>query len=271
MGLPSSQSPPSPLITTNIPRKPAVPITSEFHHSPRSASTRYNPWGDPQRNIVNAENHGPRQKLGKIAPQILQPSPPLHYDDGRPRLARHQSIDNWIQKRDNTSTLPSIEPPLLNLGLDFELMEAPKHEPPNAKTQVTTSNRTDDILRMLSESINKLPQKTSAPPPESTGPKDHITELEERRDRLIERRVAIRQEIGALEQALDPTGSTQTHLKRSDIKVLMEQKNSELACLEKEIFDVGMMIHRAWRRRCKNGEEGSTHLWIHNVVARTSE
>lgn len=292
----------SPLKTTNIPRKPAAPIGSEFHHAPRSALARYNPWGDPQRNIVSSDNHGPRQKLGKTAPQIMQSSSSLHSDDGRQRLVKHQSIDDWILKRDNAEHLlpphipqwppqrsASVEPPLLNLSLDFEPMETTKHEPPNAKAQVTaktsipndtssndlsktsTSSRTDDILRMLSESINKHPQNTHAPSPDPTSPKDHITELEERRDRLTQRRVAIRQEIWALEQALDPTGSTQTHLRRSDIKVLMEQKNSELAGIEKEIFDVGMMIHRAWRRRCKNGEEGSTHLWIHNVVARTSE
>lgn len=305
----SPESSSSPFKMTNIPRrlpsrKPETHLTSEFHPSPRSASPRYNPWGDPHRNLVNAENHGPRQKLGKIAPQIVQPSPQRHSDDGRPRLAKHQSIDDWIQKRDNISTqahaehlsppqVPqwpprrsaSVEPPLLNVNLDFEPMEVARHEA-RARVATNTSNnnlvsgtttaasassRTDDILRMLSESINKHPQKTPAPSSEPMGPKDHITELEERRDRLTERRVAIRQEIWALEQALDPTGSTQTHLKRSDIKVLMEQKNIELAGIEKEIFDVGMMIHRAWRRRCKNGEEGSTHLWIHNVVARTSE
>ena len=311
------ESPPSPLKTTTIPRKPAPrkheSITSEFQPSPRSASARYNPWGDPQRNVVNAENYGLRQKLGKIAPQVMQPLMPRHNDDGQPRLSKHQSIDNWIQKRDNISTpqsvahvehispsqvpqwsprrVESVEPPLLNLNLDFEHIEASRYESHVAETHVTarklipedtssnhktttaasTSDRTDGILRMLSESINKHPQQTSVPQPEPTGPKDHITELEERRDRLTESRVAIRKEIWALEQALDPTGSTRTHLKRSDIRVLMEQKNSELAGIEKEIFDVGMMIHRAWRRRCKNGEEGSTHLWIQNAVSRISE
>jgi len=80
--------------------------------------------------------------------------------------------------------------------------------------------------------------------------------------------------IWELEQALDPTGSnplSQTYLKRSDIKEMIEKKNEELASIEKEIHDIGMLIHRAWRRRCRNGEEGPTHLWIHNIIAKTSE
>ena len=75
-----------------------------------------------------------------------------------------------------------------------------------------------------------------------------------------------------LEQSLDPTGTnpmSQPSVRRQDIRDLMEGKRFELAEVEKEIFDVGMMIHRAWRRRCKNGEEGSTHLWIHNVAAKS--
>lgn len=253
---------------------------------------------------MSAENHGP-QTGGKVAPPVMPPSPPHHYDNGRPKLVKHQSIDDWIHNREDASTAPSkaygppqppphkitprtasVEPPKLNLKLDFEPLEAPRHEGSNGhigpSSQVPipipkdlyAPSPTDDILRSLSESINGLRAKEPTPPLEQAGPKDHISELEERRENLIARRVAIRKDIWALEQALDPTGSnplSQTQLKRSDIKEMIAKKNVEVDEVEKEIFDVGMLIHRAWKRRCKNGEEGSTHLWIHNVVARSSK
>lgn len=148
-----------------------------------------------------------------------------------------------------------------------------KDVPTNHISKTYTPTPTDDILRSLAESIGGLRTKEPTPPPERNGPRDHIAELEEKRERLVARRVTIRKEIWALEQALDPTGTnplSQTYLKRSDIKEMINNKNVEMDEVEKEIFDVGMLIHRAWKRRCKNGEEGSTHLWIHNVVARTS-
>ncbi|KAF8444195.1 hypothetical protein BGX38DRAFT_1198459 [Terfezia claveryi] len=231
----------------------------------------------------------------------MPPSPPHHYDNGRPNLTEHQSIDDWIHKRGNVPISPSkvygspqpphhripprtasVEPPQLNFKLDFEPLEAPRHEgfsghigsntriliPKDASSNPVsenyTSSPTDDVLRLLSESISNLRTKEPTPPPKQAGPKDHISELEERREKLIARRAAIRKDIWTLEQALDPTGSnplSQPHLKRRDIKEMIAKKNVEVDEVEKEIFD----------RRCKNGEEGSTHLWIHNVVARTSK
>jgi len=305
---------PSPSLKGTIPRKPApggsasTPQT-EAHPANRSVSRGFNPWGDPQRNLVSVDNHGP-QTGGRVAPPVMPPSPPHHYNNSMPKLVKHQSIDDWTHKRENAPAPPSkahgppqppphripprttsMEPPQLNLKLDFEPLEAlrhdgssghagsssripiPKDAPNNLVSRRYTPNPTDDVLRSLSESISGLRAKEPTPPLEQARPKDHISELEERREKLVARRVAIRRDIWTLEQALDPTGSSplsQTHLKRSDIKELITKKNVEVDEVEKEIFDVGMLIHRAWRRRCRNGEEGSTHLWIHNVAARTS-
>jgi len=307
---------PSPPLKGTISRKPTpggsvnTPPPTEAHPAYRSASRGFNPWGDPQRNLVSVDNHGPRTG-GSVAPPVMPPSPPHHNGNGRPKLVEHRSIDDWIKKRGNAPIPPSkaygppqppphripprtasVEPPQLNLKLDFEPLEAPRHEgssghvgsssripiPKNVSSNPIskkyTTSPTDDILRSLSESISGLRTKESTPPPEQAGPKDHISELEERREKLVAQRVAIRKDIWTLEQALDPTGSnplSQTHLKRRDIKEMVAKKNVEVDEVEKEIFDVGMLIHRAWKRRCKNGEEGSTHLWIHNVVARTSK
>ncbi|KAF8420623.1 hypothetical protein EV426DRAFT_703984 [Tirmania nivea] len=303
---------PSPPSNGTISRKPApggsvnTPPPTEAHPAFRSASRGFNPWGDPQRNLVSVENHGPRTG-SRVSSPMMPPSPPHHYDNDRPVLVEQGSIDDWIHKRGNAPISPStadgppqppphrvlprtsVEPPQLNLKLDFEPLEAPRHGgssgnvgsspripiPKDALSNLKyTPSPTDVILRSLSESISGLRPKEPTPPPEQAGPKDHISELEERREKLIARRVAIRKDIWTLEQALDPTGSNplgQTHLKRSDIKEMIAKKNVEVDEVEKEVFDVGMLIHRAWKRRCKNGEEGSTHLWIHNVVARTSK
>lgn len=304
---------PSPPLNGSIFRKPApgwsvnTPPPTEAHPAYSSAPRGFSPWGDPQRNLVSVENHGSRTR-GTVAPPAMPPSPPHQYDNGRQSLVEHRSIDDWMHKRGNAPVPPSkaygppqppphrfpprtasVEPPQLNLKLDFEPLEAlrhsghigsssgvpmPKDASSNPLSKKYTSSPTDDILRSLSESINGLRAKEPTPPPEQAGPKDHISELEERRDKLIARRVAMRKDIWALEQALDPTGSnplSQTHLKRGDIKEMIAKKNVEVDEVEKEVFDVGMLIHRAWKRRCKNGEEGSTHLWVHNVVSRTSK
>ncbi|KAF8463004.1 hypothetical protein BDZ91DRAFT_323184 [Kalaharituber pfeilii] len=251
-----------------------------------------------------------------MAPPIAPPSP-RYDDDGRPRLAKHQSIHDWVNKREEqppppplkihgkTTTPPrtpkrdppqvaSIEPPKLNIRpWAFEPLESSPLSTKPANTNLETSSKipvpkdassdhisktytpkkstpTDDILKSLAESLTLRP-KEPTPHPDEAGPKDHITELEENRERLTARRVAIGKEIWMLEQSLDPTGAnpySKTSLTRNEIKELMEKKKLELAEVEKDIFDVGMLISRAWRRRCRNGEV-STHLWIHNVAERT--
>lgn len=69
-----------------------------------------------------------------------------------------------------------------------------------------------------------------------------------------------------LRQLLPPNPSTHNPIARGDMNRRVQELERELADVEKECHEVGMKLHRAWRRRDrKMGREGPTHLWVSRV------
>lgn len=113
---------------------------------------------------------------------------------------------------------------------------------------------------------SRPPSPPKAPSKVSQPPRNHIEQLEYEQEQLELRRSNIKREIWDLEQLLPPNPSTHNPIAREDMSKRLGELVPELADVEKEIHETGMMLHRAWRRRDKNtGSEGPTHLWVSRV------
>jgi hypothetical protein len=86
------------------------------------------------------------------------------------------------------------------------------------------------------------------------------------------RRAALRREIYDLEQVLPPNPSTHNPVARREMQARRDQLVQDLADVEKDLHEMGMKLHRAWRRRDKKmGTEGPTHLWVSRVTGSGDE
>jgi hypothetical protein len=107
-----------------------------------------------------------------------------------------------------------------------------------------------------------LPQS----PPEAQSV-DLITTLEAQLGDLHTRRANLQKILRELSLLLPPNPSTHNVSARGEMKKRVEDHNMELAEILKEEHEVGLRLHRAWRRRDKFGPlEEPTGLWVRRVT-----
>ncbi|KAI5805536.1 hypothetical protein DFH27DRAFT_524023 [Peziza echinospora] len=275
---------------TPSPPKTATSASDSFYSN--NASTN-NQWDSYKNNSSRSEV----ELWGRRQAEVRVASSSPHRDQESTRVVRASSIDDWFLQKSDLPPLPppraptrlepaAAAPQLMLSSFAFEPLSHNSRDDdlamlPSSNIFKTTSKRatedeikmyaagsTDYVLKTLSESINLgRPQA----PPQPPKPKDHITALEENRDAIIAKRVTITRELCDLDDEISPTSANALAMnafRRAEIRDRIKALKADLAAVEKEIFDVGMSIHRAWKRRCKEGSEGPTHLWIHNVAAK---
>lgn len=194
-----------------------------------------------------------------------------------PKLNIRQSVfapfANPADRREEVPSLPPLptSAPLVpsnggSRSVDSTPSKIPKPVDNTLQATRKYESGTPDLLQSLSESIGLISSvEKERPKSVETGPKDYITELEETREKLYSKRISVNKSIYNMEQSLPAVSPPD----RKEVKARIEEKKQELADIEKEIFDTGMLIHRAWRRKVKqDGVEGPTHLWVHNVAAK---
>lgn len=167
------------------------------------------------------------------------------------------------------STFAPLTPPT-----EMSLNDSPAM--PSIPAQYLPTPRTDSIRAVSTplppHEIHPLHRPASVPKDEPQEPKDHLSQLEFEQDQLTMRRAALRREIHDLEQVLPPNPSTHNPVARREMQARRDQLIQDLADVEKELHEMGMKLHRAWRRRDKKmGAEGPTHLWVSRVSGRGDE
>lgn len=202
------------------------------------------------------------------------------------------SIDDWLDAREReglhrrSNTVPTALAPQTQtrgkcpIRLDIRQSTfAPLATPPEMTSSLPTVPPVPQkyIPPQRTESLRSATPPVSLPlhpayrlasmEEEPRQPKDHMEELEDKRDQLTTRRTVLRKEIYDLEQVLPPNPSTHNPVARKEMQARRDQYVQELADVEKDLHETGMMLHRAWRRRDrKMGTEGPTHLWVSRVA-----
>ncbi|KAI9786607.1 MAG: hypothetical protein M1839_006158 [Geoglossum umbratile] len=115
----------------------------------------------------------------------------------------------------------------------------------------------------ISTTLSKsLPQ---SPPEAQAG--DLLTTLQAQLDDLHTRRSNLQKILRELSLLLPPNPSTHNVSARDEMKKRVDDHKMELAEIQKEEHEVGLRLHRAWRRRDKQNELGEpTGLWVRRVT-----
>ncbi|KAK6512358.1 hypothetical protein TWF481_001246 [Arthrobotrys musiformis] len=115
------------------------------------------------------------------------------------------------------------------------------------------------LMSLVSDSGNSSPQ-------EPKGGEAYIALLERQRDQLIARQRRVMQQIKELEACLPPNPSTHNYTHRAQLKDELRQLQAEYDSLSRDLYDKGLMLHRAWKRRDANmGLEAPAVLWVRRV------
>lgn len=141
-------------------------------------------------------------------------------------------------------------------------------QPARHRAQHALPPRKDSVPAQLRQQ-EPSPAPPAPEPAKPEQPKDRVQRLEEEQESLEKRKRDLKKEIHNLEQLLPPNITTHPRGTKEELMEQLEILNRAVADVDKDLYEVGMRLHRAYRRYEKtHGTEGPTHLWISRVMAR---
>ena len=143
----------------------------------------------------------------------------------------------------------------------------------NFAATMTVKDRLLPKAKELTTHDNKMkerpPRRTNAYPARlPKGPNQYrIEELEMHRDNLASRKAKVGTLLHELTQVVQPSPVSYDIAMRNEVKKAAAALNDELAEIQKEEYDVGLQLVRAWRRRDERDLYGSdSSLWVRRVT-----
>ncbi|KAL7272614.1 hypothetical protein RUND412_004577 [Rhizina undulata] len=196
-----------------------------------SVSTQASRWKDPVRLHIRQSTFAPLRAPAEFT--SLEPTPEL------PPIP--------------VEFLAPLSPPISS--------KASQRSPPTSAPKIHIERPPTPPITPLEQSL-----ATSSSPEQ---PRDHIQQLDYESEKLNAQKWALKREINELKLLLPPNPSTYNLSARERMQEKVQELEIKLADIEKEIHEVGMRLHRAWRRRDREmGGEGPTHLWVSRVSGR---
>ncbi|TGZ81404.1 hypothetical protein EX30DRAFT_363783 [Ascodesmis nigricans] len=238
--------PPGEFLPIPEPTMPLIPA----HFLPRSSSKQPPTSSKP----TSRPSPPPPQPFSRPPPSMAQVEAPP--PSAPPATSRHQVSRDAPHHSNNYRDITPTR-------REVHQQPSPSPLPP----------RTDSRPKPPSKPPTPPPAKLPTPPPsEPPQPKDRVQLLEEQQTALELHKHNLKKEIHNLEQLLPPNITSHPRGTKEEMMEQMEILNRAVADVEKELYEVGMKLHRAYRRYEKTtGSEGPTHLWISRVMARKEE
>lgn len=257
-------------------RKPAAgaghqhqPSTSSSIYSeqdPRPAqpppNTSSDNWAQPPSRFsvttyaTSQQSSTPRGSIDQDAPPI--PTPPQHYTQSSPQpgpsiLDRKRPVVSGYDSVVSSRKTSPIEPVKISL-------DSPYYMPPGATSKPTSK---------LSESGDKGKTLPPAPPETLSQTQDRVAQLNAKLQALGNRRINLNTAIKQMTELM-PTdnllASEAVVRKREDEKRKVEKLRGELADVERESYELGLKLHRAYKRMDRDAEYEPTTLWVRRVT-----
>ncbi|KAK2001011.1 hypothetical protein LX36DRAFT_383471 [Colletotrichum falcatum] len=213
----------------------------------------------------------PRESAEIGSPQS-QRSPP-HQADGVMNRKRPPVI------KPTSPVFGPEQPILISMSSPYKsgaaLVQAPT--PPPAKAQLPSQR--DSLTRTIApslfsnagrpESVWSTSKALPPPPTEMSMSNDRIGYLKARLESLSNRRININRAIKQMTELM-PTdhilASQAVLLKREAEKRKVEALKLELAEIQREEYETGLKLHRAYKRMDRNAEYEPTTLWVRRVT-----
>ncbi|KAI1261108.1 hypothetical protein F5Y18DRAFT_216152 [Xylariaceae sp. FL1019] len=152
---------------------------------------------------------------------------------------------------------------------------SPTTKSPTTKAKPVGTNRSQTLLipknnqsRLSLASISSLDKSLPPAPPEASAT-DRVTELNAMLQSLANRRININKAIRQMTEMM-PTdnilASEAVRRKREDEKRKVEALRLEQAEVERQSYELGLKLHRAYKRLDRDAEYEPTGLWVRRVT-----
>ncbi|KAI0974454.1 hypothetical protein F4678DRAFT_470475 [Xylaria arbuscula] len=268
----SGQHPESSASSEHLPYNATAPAAS----SPGPSSEWAQPPSRFSTTTYATSNHTstPRISVDEEKPPLPTP-PQLSTPTPIPKLAPEISILGrgrpTIPGYEDSPRLTPTEPVKINLEPQFYKAT------PGPKTMKTHTSGLHPLTGVIPEgnhstlsvaSVLSLDKSLPLAPPEVSA-KDRVTELNAQLEAFGNRRININTAIRKLTEMM-PTdnilASEAVVRKREAEKRKVETLRTELADVERQSYEVGLKLHRAYKRLDRNAEFEPTTLWVRRVT-----
>lgn len=137
------------------------------------------------------------------------------------------------------------------------MIDVPKPLTPMLQDSGDTSSV---LLSLVSE------YESASPSPELKGGETYIAHLERERDHLVAKQKRVEQQIKDIQMCLPPNPCTHNYTDRAQLKRELEGLKIERDGVSRDLYEKGLMLHRAWKRRdAQMGLEAPAVLWVRRV------
>ncbi|GAO15497.1 hypothetical protein UVI_02020890 [Ustilaginoidea virens] len=176
-----------------------------------------------------------------------------------------------------TTPSGSQEPTLIALSSARKPTEPPpphgtrhllRHSPHNRS--VSEAKPPDCRASILSTASSSMSKPLPPAPPEMSPSNDRITHLKIQSDALLHRRVNIQRIIKQMTELMPQDNllaSDEVLRRREEEKQKVEKLRRELADVQREEHQLGLQLHRAYKRQDKDAEYEPTTLWVRRLAA----
>ncbi|KAI1189046.1 hypothetical protein F5B17DRAFT_392773 [Nemania serpens] len=273
---------PARLSSAQYPEPSPSPEHSQHHVASRQASTDgpSSEWTQPPSRFsittYATSNHTstPRGSLDEELPPIPAPLR-LNTPTPAPKPAPEVSVLNrgrpMVSGYEDSPRLTPIEPVKINLESPFYSVSsatAAARSTPTGKRAPTGVIPEGNHSTLSVASVLSLGKSLPPAPPEASA-KDRVTELNAQLEALGNRRININTAIRKMTEMM-PTdnilASDAVVRKREAEKRKVEALRTELADVERQSYELGLKLHRAYKRLDRNAEYEPTTLWVRRVT-----
>ncbi|OAL00586.1 hypothetical protein IQ06DRAFT_316679 [Phaeosphaeriaceae sp. SRC1lsM3a] len=249
---------------TTPPQDPVVRTSSETPESHKQASESRFSW--TTYNSATTYQHSPPPS----PPNLPKSTPPRTRIVTEP-ISASSAASSILSRRRPVPKADVVSEPITRKPINSETDSTPG----TAKIQTTTmssSNRTSDPVSPSSASVYSTAttgtSKALPLPPTSLSAADHIAVLESAMEDLRIRRSNVYRLLNDLNNAAPPNPLI-TDFKRAR---LVEQRKrafeDELSEIKREEYDVGMKLHRAWKKREREDpNQAGSAIWVRRVTS----
>ncbi|KAI8953807.1 hypothetical protein F4801DRAFT_587995 [Xylaria longipes] len=259
---------------------PESPTPFEYPHAPPTGVPSGESTQLPSRFSITtyATSHHtstPRASLDEDAPPLPTP-PQLNTPTPAPKSTPEVSILSrgrpTVSGYEGSANLTPTEPVKINLESPFYTTSSttttatkPRSPEPRALTRLIPegNHSTLSVASVLS-----LDKSLPPAPPEASA-KDRVTELNAQLEALGNRRINVNKLIRKMTEMM-PTdnilASEAVVRKREDEKRKVEVLRAELADVERQSYELGLKLHRAYKRLDRDAEYEPTTLWVRRVT-----
>lgn len=235
----------SPFPATMTSPNPRAPDDTWVQPSSRFSITTYATSAAGSPRPSDEEDRPPVPEVPPVVSMMDRKRPPLRGND-----VPHSSEDEPL-----VISLKSAYVSNPSTGLGLDKMQ------PRGDTDLSRNGR--------STSISSTSKALPPAPPEMVESKDRVVVLNAKLSSLAHRRNNITKSIKQMTELMPPDrllASAEVLRRREDEKKKVEKLREELAEIQQQEYDLGLKLHRAYKRQDRDAEYESGTLWVRRVT-----